>query len=112
MVARDVLLRLQAKPPSPKVGRARYDVLPIEDVATVLYLFTNHLFNDLICSTSVSISSGVSLLAYLGMRPLPFVMMLRRSSSDAAPVLSEVSDGPPKWRPSAVFPWHLAQLFL
>jgi hypothetical protein len=33
-------------------------------------------------------------------------MMLRTSSTEAAAVLSEMSDGPPKCRPSAVFPWH------
>jgi hypothetical protein len=26
-------------------------------------------------------------------------------------VLLEISDGPPKWRPSALLPWHLAQFF-
>lgn len=56
----------------------------------------------------MSISSKVSLLANLGMWPLPLLMMLRRSSVEAAAVLSEMSDGPPKWRPSAVLPWHFA----
>ena len=60
------------------------------------------LFKVSIWRTSVSISSEVSLLAYLGIRPLPLVMMRRRSSAEEN--LSEISDGPPKWRPSAVFP--------
>ena len=38
--------------------------------------------------------------------------MLRRSSSEAAATLSEISDGPAKCRPSAVFPWQPAQSFL
>lgn len=67
------------------------------------------LFKVLICWTSVLISSEVSLLAYLGIRPLPLVMMLCNSSVEVA--LSEMSDGPPKWRPSAVLPWHFAQFF-
>src|SRR5271157_4740667 len=54
------------------------------------------LFRALICWTSVSISSEVSLPAYLGMRPLPWVMRLRRSSAEVAAVFSEMSDGPPK----------------
>ncbi len=49
----------------------------------------------LICWTSASISSGASLPVYLGMRPLPLVMMLRRSSDDIAVALSEMSEGPP-----------------
>jgi len=36
-------------------------------------------------------------------------MMLCRSSADAALVSSDTSDGPPKRRPSAAFPWHFAQ---
>jgi hypothetical protein len=51
-------------------------------------------FTFLICWTSVSISSEVSLPAYFGIRPLPFVMMLCRSSVEVA--FSEISDGPPK----------------
>ena len=35
---------------------------------------------------------------------LPLVMISRNSSSEAALVLSEASDGPPKCLPSAVFP--------
>jgi hypothetical protein len=58
----------------------------------------------LICWTRVSISSEVSLLAYLGLWPLPLVMTLRKSSGDVAAVFSEMSDGLPKWRPSAVLP--------
>src|ERR1700693_3248227 len=65
-----------------------------------------------ICWTRLSISSGVSLPAYLGIRPLPLAMMLRKSSTDAATLLSETSDGPPKCLPSAVFPWHFAHSFL
>src|ERR1700675_1780015 len=67
-------------------------------------LFRDLICWALICSTSVSTSSGVSLLAYFGMRPLPLLMILRRSSAEVATVLSETRDGPPKWRPSAVFP--------
>ena len=52
----------------------------------------------------MSISSDVSLPAYLGMWPLPLVIMLRRSSVEVAVVFSEKSDGPPKWRPSAALP--------
>ena len=59
---------------------------------------------SLICRTSASISSGVSFVAYLGIRPLPLAMTFRRSSAEAPAVLSEMSDGPPKWRPSAVLP--------
>ena len=60
------------------------------------------LFKVSIWRTNVSISSEVSLLAYLGIRPLPLVMMRRRSSAEET--LSEISDGPPKWRPSAALP--------
>lgn len=60
------------------------------------------LFKVSIWRTSVSISSEVSLLAYLGILPLPLVMMRRRSSAEET--LSEISDGPPKWRPSAALP--------
>jgi hypothetical protein len=72
------------------------------------------LFNLLICWTSISISSEVSLPTYFGILPLPLVMMLYMSSVEVALVevaLSEMSDGPPKWRPSAVLPWHFAQFF-
>jgi len=66
--------------------------------------FFHFLFSALICSTSVLISCGESLAAYFGMRPLPLLMMSRRSSLGAALTLSEISEGPPKWRPSAVLP--------
>src|SRR5271157_5083000 len=66
---------------------------------------TSHfLFKALTCWTRLSISSALSLLAYLGMRPLPLVMMLRRSSEEVSATFSEIRDGPPKWRPSAVLP--------
>src|SRR5271166_3320293 len=67
------------------------------------------LFRASICRTSVSISAEVSLPEYLGIWPLPLVMMPCRSSVQAEAVFSEMSDGPPKWRPSAFLPWHLAQ---
>src|SRR3984957_3247750 len=57
-----------------------------------------------ICRTSVSISSLVSLAANLGMWPLPLAMTFSRSRGVAGTVLPERSDGPPKWRPSPVFP--------
>ncbi len=53
-------------------------------------------FKDLICRTSPSISSGVSLLANFGIRPLPFAITLRKSSADAAFTFPETSDGPAK----------------
>src|SRR5208283_827587 len=61
-------------------------------------------FNDLICCTSASISSGVSLLANFGIRPLPSVITLRKLSVEAAFTFSETSGGPPKCRPAAVLP--------
>src|SRR6185369_13191068 len=67
------------------------------------------LFKASICLTRVSISSGVSLPAYFGIRPLPLVIMLRRSSADADATFSDTNAGPPKCRPPAVLPWHFAQ---
>jgi len=64
----------------------------------------HYFFGALISWTSVLISSGVSLPEYFGMWCLPFVMISRSSSAEAAVVFSETSDGPPKWRPSALFP--------
>src|ERR1700675_1752556 len=72
--------------------------------APVSPLAVHFLFRALICWTRVSISSDVSLPAFLGMRPLPLVMMLRRRSAEVAAVFSVMSAGPPKWRPSAVLP--------
>ena len=65
---------------------------------------TYFLFKALICCTRVPISSEVSLSAYFGMRSLPLVMMLCRSSADIPAVFSERRDGPPKWRPVAALP--------
>src|SRR5579872_5440277 len=59
---------------------------------------------DRICCSSVVISSDDSLPPYLGMRPLPLLTILSSSSSEVERVLSEISDGPPKCRPSAVLP--------
>src|ERR1700688_2907024 len=69
-------------------------------------------FSARISWTRLSISSDVSLPAYLGIRPLPLAMMLRKSSTEVAAVFSEMSEGPPKCRPSAVFPWHFAHFSL
>src|ERR1039457_4195916 len=69
------------------------------------------LFKAWISTTNLSISFAVSLPENLGMRHLPLVMMLRKSSADAAATLGELRDGPAKCRPSADLPWHLAQFF-
>ena len=63
---------------------------------------SHFLFNLLISSTRVSISSEVNLPMHFGILPLPLVMILCRSSVEVA--LAEISDGPPKWRPSALLP--------
>lgn len=66
-------------------------------------LRTPHLlFNLLISWTRVSISSDVNLPMYFGILPLPLAMILCRSSVEVA--FAEISDGAPKWRPSALLP--------
>jgi hypothetical protein len=76
-----------------------YATKPVVHYSTAYFLVS-----DSICWTRVSISSELNIPLYLGMWFLPLEMMLCNSLVEAAPALSEESDGPPKWRPAAVLP--------
>jgi hypothetical protein len=88
-------------------GSRRFGMTKHQQIPQWLAPFRNDkpdYFPDLIWVARASISSGFSLPVYFGIRCLPLVMMLRRSSADIAVASAETSDGPPKWRPSAVLP--------